>query len=130
MCVHNIAPGIALTALQMAGKWADLNTLRLMNLLAETPETIADSLVPRIRRVAASGQSGTTIRYLTQGSILWRCVTAAWRVNRWFDIWNGGAPAFNATKLIAESKGKGCGVAGNGGDREEEDGPPRKRANV
>ena len=81
--IHNLSPGMVTTELLMAG--ADNRASKFfINCLAETPETVAEALVPRIRAVpgaqrtsflAAIG-SGEYIRFLTKskayGNILRR----------------------------------------------------------
>lgn len=70
--VHNLSPGMVTTQLLMSGadnpqsKW-------FINCLAETPDTVADFLVPRIRDIPSKrplpGQGPTTgqyIKFLTQ----------------------------------------------------------------
>lgn len=70
--IHSISPGMVTTDLLMAG--ADNNVSKFfINCLAETPDTVADFLVPKIREVPASSCQlplpmnfmGKYIRFLT-----------------------------------------------------------------
>eukprot|EP01026_Neomeris_dumetosa_P059164 TRINITY_DN5522_c0_g1_i2.p1 TRINITY_DN5522_c0_g1~~TRINITY_DN5522_c0_g1_i2.p1 ORF type:complete len:377 (-),score=34.44 TRINITY_DN5522_c0_g1_i2:453-1559(-) len=83
--IHNLSPGMVNTELLMSG--ADTPTAKFfINCLAETPDMVADFLVPRIRKVPQEARtlsggvaSGTYIRFLTRtdayGKILVRLVT-------------------------------------------------------
>ena len=51
--VHELSPGLVLTDLLL--KDAGISERMLFNAVAETPETVAATLVPRIRRVSGSG---------------------------------------------------------------------------
>jgi chlorophyll(ide) b reductase len=93
--IHNLSPGMVTTELLMAG--ADNKVSKFfINCLAEKPETVSESLVPRIRKIpgaqrtsilAALG-SGEYIRFLTKskayGNIL-RRVTVGDRKSRFID---------------------------------------------
>ncbi|KAL6785448.1 NOL1 [Auxenochlorella protothecoides x Auxenochlorella symbiontica] len=78
--VHTMSPGMVTTELLMAG--ADTRVARFfINVLAETPETVAANLVPRLRQVVEGsrgvlGSRPQYIRYLTKpkayGQILMR----------------------------------------------------------
>ncbi|KAK9819695.1 hypothetical protein WJX72_001307 [[Myrmecia] bisecta] len=88
--IHNLSPGMVTTELLMSG--TDTSTAKFfVNCLAESPETVAEYLVPRVRRVPAEsrslgGISSQYIRYLTKAKaytqILMRLV-AGQRKNRW-----------------------------------------------
>jgi chlorophyll(ide) b reductase len=54
----------------------------MFNLICELPETVARTLVPRMRVVKGSGKA---INYLTPPRILLALVTAWVRRGRWFD---------------------------------------------
>lgn len=54
----------------------------MFNLICELPETVARTLVPRMRVVKGSGKA---INYLTPPRILLALVTAWLRRGRWFD---------------------------------------------
>ncbi len=51
--VHELSPGLVLTDLLL--KDAGIRELRLFNAVAETPETVAAALAPKIRAVSGSG---------------------------------------------------------------------------
>lgn len=55
---------------------------QMFNIICELPETVARTLVPRIRVVKGSGKA---INYLTPPRILLALVTAWLRQGRWFD---------------------------------------------
>jgi hypothetical protein len=54
----------------------------MFNIICELPETVARTLVPRMRVVKGSGKA---INYLTPPRILLALVTAWLRRSRWFD---------------------------------------------
>lgn len=54
----------------------------MFNIICELPETVARTLVPRMRVVKGSGKA---INYLTPPRILLALVTAWLRRGRWFD---------------------------------------------
>lgn len=54
----------------------------MFNIICELPETVARTLVPRMRVVKGSGKA---INYLTPPRILLALVTAWLRWGRWFD---------------------------------------------
>lgn len=54
----------------------------MFNIICELPETVARSLVPRMRVVKGSGKA---VNYLTPPRILLALVTAWLRRGRWFD---------------------------------------------
>lgn len=55
---------------------------QMFNIICELPETVARTLVPRMRVVKGSGKA---INYLTPPRILLALVTAWLRRGRWFD---------------------------------------------
>lgn len=55
---------------------------QMFNIICELPETVARTLVPRMRVVKGSGKA---ISYLTPPRILLALVTAWLRRGRWFD---------------------------------------------
>jgi chlorophyll(ide) b reductase len=58
---------------------------QIFNILCEQPETVAAFLVPRARTVAARGEAGRYIRFLTLPRALLRFITAPLRANRFFN---------------------------------------------
>ncbi|PKA64328.1 putative chlorophyll(ide) b reductase NYC1, chloroplastic [Apostasia shenzhenica] len=78
--VHTASPGMVLTDLLLSG--ASLKNKQMFNIICELPETVARSLVPRMRVVKGSGKA---INYLTPPRILLALVTAWLRRGRWFD---------------------------------------------
>lgn len=78
--VHTASPGMVLTELLLSG--SSLKNKQMFNIICELPETVARSLVPRMRVVKGSGKA---INYLTPPRILLALVTAWLRQGRWFD---------------------------------------------
>lgn len=72
---------------------ATLENKKAFNLVSEQPETVARSLVPKMRAVRSTGQE---VRYLTLQRIVLALATAWLRRERWFDsevrwIWFSGS---------------------------------------
>jgi hypothetical protein len=65
------------------------NIGQMFNIICELPETVARTLVPRMRVVKGTGKA---INYLTPPRILLALVSAWVRRGRWFDdeVCNGG----------------------------------------
>jgi chlorophyll(ide) b reductase len=62
--LHNISPGMVTTELLMSG--ADTAQAKFfINCMAESADTVADYLVPKIRDVPKKRSSGSNIRFLT-----------------------------------------------------------------
>ncbi|KAL2929207.1 putative chlorophyll(ide) b reductase NYC1 chloroplastic [Bienertia sinuspersici] len=78
--VHTASPGMVLTELLLSG--SSLKNKQMFNIICELPETVARSLVPRMRVVKGNGKA---INYLTPPRILFALVTAWLRQGRWFD---------------------------------------------
>ncbi|KAI3895408.1 hypothetical protein MKW92_006219 [Papaver armeniacum] len=78
--VHTASPGMVLTELLLSG--ASLKNKQAFNIICELPETVARTLVPRMRVVKGTGKS---INYLTPPRILLALVSAWVRRGRWFD---------------------------------------------
>ncbi|KAG0484954.1 hypothetical protein HPP92_009035 [Vanilla planifolia] len=78
--VHTASPGMVLTDLLLSG--STLQNKQMFNIICELPETVARSLVPRMRVVKGTGKA---INYLTPPRILLALVTAWLRRGRWFD---------------------------------------------
>ncbi|GAB2268258.1 Probable chlorophyll(ide) b reductase nyc1, chloroplastic [Dionaea muscipula] len=78
--VHTASPGMVLTDLLLSG--STLKYKQMFNIVCELPETVARTLVPRMRVVKGSGKA---INYLTPPRILLALVTAWVRRGRWFD---------------------------------------------
>ena len=66
--------------------------MQIFNILCEQPETVAAFLVPRARTVAARGQVGRYIKFLTLRRAMLRFLTAPLHSNRFFDG-QGATPA-------------------------------------
>ncbi len=78
--VHTLSPGMVITPLLYEG--TDGSARRIFNILADTPENVADFLVPRVLNVRGTGKY---IKFLTTPKVLVRFMTA-WRYkNRFFD---------------------------------------------
>ncbi|KAM3348263.1 hypothetical protein ACQJBY_021898 [Aegilops geniculata] len=78
--VHTASPGMVLTDLLLSG--SSLQNKQMFNIICELPETVARTLVPRMRVVKGSGKA---VNYLTPPRILLALVTAWVRRGRWFD---------------------------------------------
>ncbi|CAM8914626.1 unnamed protein product [Rhodiola kirilowii] len=78
--VHTASPGMVLTDLLLSG--STIQNKQMFNIICELPETVARTLVPRIRIVKGNGKA---INYLTPPRILLALVTAWLRQGRWFD---------------------------------------------
>ncbi|KAK8597801.1 hypothetical protein V6N13_095198 [Hibiscus sabdariffa] len=78
--IHTASPGMVLTDLLLSG--STLKNKQMFNIICELPETVARSLVPRLRVVKGTGKA---INYLTPPRILLALVTAWLRQGRWFD---------------------------------------------
>ncbi|KAA8523116.1 hypothetical protein F0562_009539 [Nyssa sinensis] len=78
--VHTASPGMVLTDLLLSG--STIKNKQMFNIICELPETVAATLVPRMRVVKGSGKA---INYLTPPRIILALVTAWLRRDRWFD---------------------------------------------
>ncbi|EOY30786.1 NAD(P)-binding Rossmann-fold superfamily protein isoform 2 [Theobroma cacao] len=78
--IHTASPGMVLTDLLLSG--STIKNKQMFNIICELPETVARSLVPRMRVVKGTGKA---INYLTPPRILLALVTAWLRQGRWFD---------------------------------------------
>ncbi|GKV11762.1 hypothetical protein SLEP1_g22985 [Rubroshorea leprosula] len=78
--IHTASPGMVLTELLLSG--STTKNKQMFNIICELPETVARSLVPRMRVVKGTGKA---INYLTPPRILLALVTAWLRQGRWFD---------------------------------------------
>ncbi|KAK9269589.1 hypothetical protein L1049_001365 [Liquidambar formosana] len=78
--MHTASPGMVLTDLLLSGSTKE--NKQMFNIICELPETVARTLVPRMRVVKGTGKA---INYLTPPRILLALVTAWLRRGRWFD---------------------------------------------
>ncbi|KAI3694797.1 hypothetical protein L1987_77778 [Smallanthus sonchifolius] len=78
--VHTASPGMVLTDLLLSG--SSIQNKQMFNIICELPETVARTLVPRMRVIKGSGKA---VNYLTPPRILLALVTAWLRRKRWFD---------------------------------------------
>ncbi|XP_008795044.2 probable chlorophyll(ide) b reductase NYC1, chloroplastic isoform X1 [Phoenix dactylifera] len=92
--VHTASPGMVLTDLLLSG--STLRNKQMFNIICELPETVARTLVPRMRVVKGSGKA---INYLTPPRILLALVTAWLRRGRWFDDQGRALYAAEADRL-------------------------------
>ncbi|CAN1331103.1 Probable chlorophyll(ide) b reductase NYC1, chloroplastic [Linum perenne] len=92
--VHTASPGMVLTELLLSG--STLKNKQMFNIICELPETVARTLVPRMRVVKGSGKA---INYLTPPRILLALVTAWLRRGRWFDDQGRALYAAEADRL-------------------------------
>eukprot|EP01138_Halocafeteria_seosinensis_P015067 gb/GECG01015380.1/.p1 GENE.gb/GECG01015380.1/~~gb/GECG01015380.1/.p1 ORF type:complete len:325 (+),score=37.17 gb/GECG01015380.1/:1-975(+) len=84
--VHLLSPGMVLTDLLLSGN-KEKSVLKIFNVLAEHPSTVAKWAVPRMRGIVASDPvtNGVYLRYLTPMSVCWRFLTVFSRKNRLID---------------------------------------------
>ncbi|XP_075508975.1 putative chlorophyll(ide) b reductase NYC1, chloroplastic [Primulina tabacum] len=101
--VHTASPGMVLTDLLLSG--SSIQNKQMFNIICELPETVARTLVPRMRVVKGSGKA---INYLTPPRILLALVTAWLRRGRWFDDQGRALYAAEADRLRnwAESRAR------------------------
>ncbi|XP_056162086.1 probable chlorophyll(ide) b reductase NYC1, chloroplastic isoform X1 [Syzygium oleosum] len=92
--VHNASPGMVLTDLLLSG--STIKNKQMFNIICELPETVARSLVPRMRVVKGTGKA---ISYLTPPRILLALITAWLRRGRWFDDQGRALYAAEADRL-------------------------------
>ncbi|XAR66996.1 Chlorophyll(ide) b reductase [Bertholletia excelsa] len=92
--VHTASPGMVLTDLLLSG--STIKNKQMFNIICELPETVARTLVPRMRVVKGSGKA---INYLTPPRILLALVTAWLRRGRWFDDQGRALYAAEADRL-------------------------------
>lgn len=79
--IHDLRPGIVLTE-ALSKVTPDVKSKQTLNILAITPETSADYLVPRIRKVKGTGKN---IYYLSALKVMIRYITARRSKNKFFD---------------------------------------------
>ncbi|PSS01884.1 Chlorophyll(ide) b reductase [Actinidia chinensis var. chinensis] len=101
--MHTASPGMVLTDLLLSG--STIKNKQMFNIICELPETVARTLVPRMRVVKGSGKA---ISYLTPPRILLALVTAWLRRGRWFDDQGRALYAAEADRLRnwAESRAR------------------------
>jgi chlorophyll(ide) b reductase len=75
--VHAMSPGMVTTDLLLSELEPDQR--KMINILADTPETVAEFLVENARKVTGSGKE---ILYLTNTKVVWRFMTGFQRKNR------------------------------------------------
>jgi chlorophyll(ide) b reductase len=79
--VHTVSPGMVVTGLLVPEDQRTTNRglIRIVNILAELPETVAEWMVPRLRGVKGTGKY---FRFLTAHGVLYRFATAPFRTHR------------------------------------------------
>ncbi|XP_027357598.1 probable chlorophyll(ide) b reductase NYC1, chloroplastic isoform X2 [Abrus precatorius] len=92
--IHTASPGMVLTDLLLSG--STVQNRKMFNIICELPETVARTLVPRMRVVKGTGKA---INYLTPPRILLALVTAWLRRGRWFDDQGRALYAAEADRL-------------------------------
>ncbi|GLT69573.1 hypothetical protein SLA2020_417130 [Shorea laevis] len=92
--VHTASPGMVLTDLLLSG--SSIQNKQMFNIICELPETVARTLVPRMRVVKGTGRA---ISYLTPPRILLALVTAWLRRERWFDAQGRALYAAEADRI-------------------------------
>ncbi|KAJ6435372.1 hypothetical protein OIU84_000547 [Salix udensis] len=92
--VHTASPGMVLTDLLLSG--STTKNKQMFNIICELPETVARTLVPRMRVVKGTGKA---VNYLTPPRILLALVTAWLRRGRWFDDQGRALYAAEADRL-------------------------------
>ncbi|MFW9928600.1 MAG: SDR family oxidoreductase [Candidatus Thorarchaeota archaeon] len=78
--IHLLSPGMVLTDLLL--KDSSTKERRIFNILAEEPRTVANFLVPRMKRITGNGKE---IVYLTNKKAIMKFITSFRRKNRFFD---------------------------------------------
>lgn len=78
--VRTISPGMVMTDLLI--KNTTTEAIKIFNILAELPETVAAKLVPKIRKAKGFGKE---IRFLSGSGVMWRFMTAGSRKNKFYD---------------------------------------------
>ncbi|XP_028751390.1 probable chlorophyll(ide) b reductase NYC1, chloroplastic isoform X1 [Neltuma alba] len=92
--VHSASPGMVLTDLLLSG--STVQNRQMFNIICELPETVARTLVPRMRIVKGTGKA---VNYLTPPRILFALITAWLRRGRWFDDQGRALYAAEADRL-------------------------------
>ncbi|XP_010450312.1 PREDICTED: probable chlorophyll(ide) b reductase NYC1, chloroplastic [Camelina sativa] len=92
--LHTASPGMVLTELLLSG--SSIKNKQMFNIICELPETVARTLVPRMRVVKGSGKA---VNYLTPPRILLAIVTSWLRRGRWFDDQGRALYAAEADRL-------------------------------
>jgi len=78
--VHQLSPGMVMTDLLLSGSRDNARALKVFNILAEQPESVAKWIVPRIRGVKTL--KAEPIRFLTPPGVAYRFLTAQSRKDR------------------------------------------------
>ena len=78
--VHGLSPGMVTTDLLLSE--LEPSHRKMINILADTPEVVAEFLVERARNVTGSGKN---IMFLTNSKVMWRFLTSFQRKNRHID---------------------------------------------
>ena len=78
--IHSISPGMMIT--DLIGKETNPEAAKIMNILGETPEVVAEIVVPKIKKIKGSGKK---ISFLTGMKAMGRFMTARKRKNRFYD---------------------------------------------
>lgn len=99
--VHTASPGMVLTDLLLSG--ASLQNKKMFNIICELPETVARTLVPRMREIKGTGKA---INFLTPPRILLALITAWVRRGRWFDEEGQAVYAAEADRLRNWAEGR------------------------
>ena len=69
-------------AFRLLASGSTVQNRQMFNIICELPETVARTLVPRMRVIKGTGKA---VNYLTPPRILFALVTAWLRLGRWFD---------------------------------------------
>eukprot|EP00250_Pteridium_aquilinum_P018224 c23992_g1_i2 orf=286-690(-) len=92
---------MVLTDLLLSG--ASLQNKKMFNIICELPETVARTLVPRMREIKGTGKA---INFLTPPRILLALITAWLRRGRWFDEEGRAVYAAEADRLRNWAEGR------------------------
>lgn len=87
------------------GSGSSIKNKQMFNIICELPETVARTLVPRMRVVKGSGKS---VNYLTPPRILLAIVTSWLRRGRWFDDQVSDRSLANPSNSFACAYAKMC----------------------
>lgn len=81
VCIHLISPGMVMTKLLVKDN-TPIRTKKIFNILAEHPTTVAEAMVPKIRKFRRTGQN---LSYLSTLKAIFKFSTSFKYKNKFFD---------------------------------------------